>query len=524
MSAADPCDQHPDGAAPAPDVPDASVAPVASAGAGSAAGVPVVVPGPVRDAVVQLAAEVLGALEPALVPAALAAVRRFAPRRRASAGAGPLWAAVERDDAFRARVARAWSEAHPLDAGALVAGRASGTPQAGSASPDAAVPDALMPDASAPGEAAPVDSVADDVVPVDPVLRAAGAVLLRPEGWTELVLAATAAVPDDPTSSVAPSTSISTSTPSPGTTTAPGDGADEAARRAARAEAEVHRLAARLTAETERAERAVAEVATLRKEQRRLRADADRARSEARRSAEHAQDVAAAAERVHAESARARAEADRDRRRADDLVAAARADASALRELAEVRVRLLLDTIVDAGSALRTELALPPAGRAPADLVARPDAVAAVRATSRGRAAEDPAFLDELLALPRVHLVVDGYNVTKRAWEDRSLAEQRRRLTEHLANLAARTGAEVTCCFDGVDQQQGRAPAGPRGLRVLFSSGEIADDLIRRIVAAEPRGRVVVVVTGDQALARDVEAAGARVVPSATLIARLARV
>lgn len=220
-----------------------------------------------------------------------------------------------------------------------------------------------------------------------------------------------------------------------------------------------------------------------------------------------------------------RERADDDRRRADALAASTRADAAVLRELAEVRVRLLLDTVVEAGAALRTELALPPVHRTPADLVAPVPVQAPARATSRGRAAEDPALLDELLALPRAHLVVDGYNVSKLAWDELALTEQRRRLTERLANLAGRTGAEVTCCFDGQDPGPGtRSAVGPRGVRVLFSAGEIADDLIRRLVRAEPPGRVVVVVTSDRALAADVEAAGARVLPSGTLLARFGRV
>jgi rRNA-processing protein FCF1 len=53
---------------------------------------------------------------------------------------------------------------------------------------------------------------------------------------------------------------------------------------------------------------------------------------------------------------------------------------------------------------------------------------------------------------------------------------------------------------------------------VVFSpEGVIADDVIRQLVAAEPRGRVVVVVTGDQAVARDVARDGARTVPVAAL-------
>ncbi|WP_158375009.1 NYN domain-containing protein [Cellulosimicrobium cellulans] len=431
---------------------------------------PDAVPEAVRAAVLPLAAEVLGALDPGAVPASLAAVRRFAPRRRVTSGAGPLWLAVERDDAFRARVARAWSHAHPDLAADLLAD---------------------PPAAAAPG---------------DRLDLAVGAALLRPDGW-EARLSAVGIPPAGADSPAQPD-------------------ADHA-HRAHRAEAELRRLAARLTAETERADAAEAELTSLRRELRRLRSDADRSRSEARRAAEHAAEVAAAAERVHAETARVRAAADDDRRRAEDLARVAREDAAALRELAQVRVRLLLDTLVEAGSALREELALPPAGRMPADLVAPPvpGPGGAIRPTSRGRSADDPALLDDLLAMPRAHLLVDGYNVSKLAWPDQPLTEQRRRLTERLATLAGRTGAEVTCCFDGRETDAGgRAPAAPRGVRVLFSQGEIADDLLRRLVRAEPPGRVVVAITGDSALGADLEAAGARVLPSATLLARLGRV
>lgn len=452
------------------------------------------VPDAVRSTVVRLAAEVLDALEPTAVPASLAAVRRFAPRRRASAGSGPLWHAVEQDDGFRVRVARAWSHAHPALAAALLdQGPTDGDPTA--------------------EPPTPVDR--DD--PDTARELAVGAVLLRPVDWPQIATGyavgvdRSGGVDVDGVGSRTPSTS---------------DRPDAAAvARAARADAEVHRLAARLAAETERATAAEAEVAALRKEQRRLRADADRARAEARRSAEHAAEVVGAAALVHAEADQMRERADDDRRRADALAASTRADAAVLRELAEVRVRLLLDTVVEAGAALRTELALPPVHHTPADLVAPAPTPTPARATSRGRAAQDPALLDELLALPRAHLVVDGYNVSKLAWDELPLTEQRRRLTGRLANLAGRTGAEVTCCFDGQNPGPGaRSAAGPRGVRVLFSAGEIADDLIRRLVRAEPPGRVVVVVTSDRALAADVEAAGARVLPSGTLLARFGRV
>ena len=67
--------------------------------------------------------------------------------------------------------------------------------------------------------------------------------------------------------------------------------------------------------------------------------------------------------------------------------------------------------------------------------------------------------------------------------------------------------------------------AAPRGVNVLFSPvGVIADDVIRDLVAAEPPGRTVVVVTADQEVARDAKAGGARVASAlSALVALLER-
>jgi predicted RNA-binding protein with PIN domain len=63
-----------------------------------------------------------------------------------------------------------------------------------------------------------------------------------------------------------------------------------------------------------------------------------------------------------------------------------------------------------------------------------------------------------------------------------------------------------------------------RGVRVLFSKpGEIADELIRRLVRAEPAGRPVVVVSSDREVADAVRRAGARTVSAAALVRRLDR-
>jgi len=439
-------------------------------------------PTDVRAAILRTAAEVLGSLEPVEVPVALRQVHRFAPRRRATAGALPLWTTLALDDGFRGRVARVWSQARPALADTIVGGHDDEAATTGTRS-DAAL------DA---GSAAEV---------------AVRAWLLRPEGWQDLLAAASRALEEQGATDGGASART----------------LEAAQERADRAEADAAQLAARLGVALVEAEEARGDAATLRREQRRLRSDADRARSEARRALGEAQADRVEAERLRAEAAELLARVKDVERSAEAERLVARGESRTARGLAEARVRLLLDTIVDAADALRDELALPPVGLGPADLVASASHQGPVpRRTSRGRAATDPALLDDLLALPHAHLVVDGYNVSKSAYGELSLADQRQRLVGALANVAGRTGVEITCCFDG--QEGPRRTGGyARGVRVLFSVGEIADDLIRRLVRAEPPGRVVVVVTSDQQVVSDVQARGAWAVPAETLIARLTR-
>jgi predicted RNA-binding protein with PIN domain len=90
-----------------------------------------------------------------------------------------------------------------------------------------------------------------------------------------------------------------------------------------------------------------------------------------------------------------------------------------------------------------------------------------------------------------------------------------------MATLQSRSNAEVTVVFDGGTRPPAQ-PRTPRGVRVLFSAPEeSADDLIRRLVAAEPAGRPLVVVTSDKQIVTDVRRAGAWTVPSAVLLQRL---
>ncbi|WP_121252464.1 NYN domain-containing protein [Nocardioides ferulae] len=212
--------------------------------------------------------------------------------------------------------------------------------------------------------------------------------------------------------------------------------------------------------------------------------------------------------------------------RLEAQVEVARRTSRVERDEATLRARLLLDTVIDAASGLRRELALPSATGAPGDRV-EAELAAAADGTDRGRPrtpSASPAIVEQHLALPRARLIVDGYNVSKSAWPASSLEAQRLRLVNGLAPLVARTGAETTVVFDAAAATSRPVVPAPRGVRVLFSPpGVIADDVIRDLVAAEPPGRVVMVVSDDQEVARHAAASGARVVSAAALQGLLTR-
>lgn len=226
--------------------------------------------------------------------------------------------------------------------------------------------------------------------------------------------------------------------------------------------------------------------------------------------------LAAAATECERERGRAEAE----RRRADHAateVAAARQAAREARQADETRLALLVDTLGGAVAGLRRELALGGGGPRPADLVT------GAQSSRLGARVDTVPGLDALLAVPTLHLVVDGYNVSKTGYPDLPLADQRNRLITQLGALAARTRVEITVVFDGAGVMAA-PPRGARGVRVLFSEpGVLADDVIRSIVAAEPHGRPVAVVTADRAVVDSIRAHGAYAVPSAVLVTRLAR-
>ncbi|MFJ1752516.1 NYN domain-containing protein [Kitasatospora sp. NPDC088134] len=424
----------------------------------------------VRRRVVGLASDALGAVAVGELPPALRPYAKFTPARRAKYAATALAAALESDPAFRVRIADRLRLGQPDLVRALEAG-------------------------TAPAAADPMDV-------------AAAAYLVRPAGWARLVEEAGEEA---------------------GRVDAEGAAA-EAVRLAEKLQEELAeaRAAARAEAERQRAESEGVrkEAESLRRKVRSLEADTRRAQAESRRLAGEleAAKAAAAAERSAAES-----ESRRLRHRVAELEAAVengRRTAREGRSVEDMRLRLLLDTLLQSAQGLQRELALPVTALRPADLVeaVEPGSASPHDVARRGLAEDDPALLDQLLAIPQVHLVVDGYNVTKTGYPQLPLEQQRMRLLGGLAMLAQRTQAEVTCVFDGQDLDVPVIMAPPRGVRVRFSrTGETADELIRRLVRAEPQGRPVVVVSADKEVADGVRKAGARPVASVLLLNRLSR-
>ncbi len=124
------------------------------------------------------------------------------------------------------------------------------------------------------------------------------------------------------------------------------------------------------------------------------------------------------------------------------------------------------------------------------------------------------AEAEHLFRTPEVVVLVDGYNVAKLGWPDRSLEQQRTACIGAGERIARRWGTLVHIVFDGADVVGAHA-AGRRLVRVSYSpAGVIADDILRAEVESIDTRRPVVVVTNDQAVVQDVRAAGANTVAS----------
>lgn len=130
-----------------------------------------------------------------------------------------------------------------------------------------------------------------------------------------------------------------------------------------------------------------------------------------------------------------------------------------------------------------------------------------------------------LLRVPSMVLVVDGYNVSQAGWPVLPIAEQRRRLVDALTALAARTGADARVVFDGADvSMPGVVPTTAKAVKVSFSPpGVEADDVVVDLVSSLPRQRPVTVASSDRRVRQAARHAGANVISSSQLLSLLGR-
>ncbi len=426
-------------------------------------------PADARAAMISIASDAIGRMPVTQVPTAIRKSAAFAPARRAKLVGRQIAEALASDDEFRAQLGVQVRAMVPRTVVAL--------------------------------------ETKDELEPSELASAAAVAYLVRTDGWQDVVAAAEAAQRHHRGGSEAHAAAT----------------VERLTTQLLQARAEAKQQRTRLREQIEALKQ---DNAGLRRTLGQTRVELKDAQSRTARALDDLEDVRRAAEVAARETA---ADVRRLRAKVSDL----ESESSATRRVARddrdaevVRLRLLLETMAEAASGLRRELSLPASSALPADGVAalEPGVVSAASSVGRALLSDDPLLLRRLLELPRLHLVVDGYNVSKEAWPSAPLEQQRTRLVAGLAGLVGGKGVETTVVFDGADLLHTPAVPSPRAVRVRFSPpGVIADDIIRQLVAAEPSGRPVVVVSTDREVAESITKMGARSVASAALVAVLGR-
>ena len=422
-------------------------------------------PEQVRARVIEYGSDVLAGMRASELPPVLRRVARFEPRRRARLAGPQIAAQLETDSGFRSRVASRVEQVWPELAEGLREG--------------------VVPPAA------------------DPVTVAACAYLLRPPDWKKVV--------EDVRLTLEQHVSAKE--------------ADEAA--------EVAESVRQELAEVRRTHQE--ELARLRAQIKEQRSEISDLRRKVHHERRRAKDAVSRAERMESENTDRETESASlintlkvENRRLRSRLAATEKQVENARKVVrtgrnadEARLRVLVDVLVDSAHGLRRELALPASLDSPADLVAEGQWQGR-RVALDGLPDDDPGLVEHLLTVPHVHLLVDGYNVTKTGYGTLTLADQRARLLTSLEGLASRTRAEITCVFDGADVDVPPVSSGPRRVRLLFSDpGQTADELIVHLVETEPSGRPIAVVTSDQEIVSSVRRAGARAVPSEIFLRRV---
>lgn len=122
-------------------------------------------------------------------------------------------------------------------------------------------------------------------------------------------------------------------------------------------------------------------------------------------------------------------------------------------------------------------------------------------------------------------IIVDGYNLirqspTLQGLDRQDLEAGRQALLDRLRAYRLRRGHRITVVFDGKVGLPASETAGA-GVAVIYSKGESADDVIRRLAAGVGAGGII--VTSDRELGRAAARMGVAVVSAPEFEARMAR-
>ncbi|MCY4433184.1 MAG: hypothetical protein OXE45_05860 [bacterium] len=129
---------------------------------------------------------------------------------------------------------------------------------------------------------------------------------------------------------------------------------------------------------------------------------------------------------------------------------------------------------------------------------------------------------EHLLRTPKVVMLVDGYNVTFKNWQELPVREQRVRLLQKLKELSARySEAEIVVVFDGTETDYDYISTTARslGVTVRFSPlGIEADDVIINWCRDYPLWQPLLVVSHDSRVRESARALGANLVQPSKLL------
>lgn len=262
-----------------------------------------------------------------------------------------------------------------------------------------------------------------------------------------------------------------------------------------------------------------------------LTAEMERARADAARAVADARDGRAAIERAASAHSSMQDEIDRERVRADRLAGTI---AAALEMTDQLRRRLAAETKPGGeedrngeahagGSVGEARKPGPPvAGR---ERRARPTPRRSPWPLPFGLFDDSPEAAEHLVRVPKMVVLVDGYNATLSVWRDLPIADQRARLLDACSELAARTGAELIVVFDGAETDVSLPPPrARRRVRLQFSPPDVeADDVLLDLVEEIDPTRPVTVASNDRRVREGAGARGANALSTAQLFAVLRR-